>query len=119
MTTKFSEKSGDELSQLFAEDVGQLVASDDTHGDAYENQDAIARRWTQHLRDKGILDEDERLCGDDVAIMMTQLKHARHAVGERDVDHLRDAVGYSSIGAACMLRDGFADEDEFLTGGDH
>jgi hypothetical protein len=107
--------TGDAMAASLLYDTGDLVDDDrDTHGDAYENQNSIAKRWTLHLQDRGLLGEDERLYGDDVGIMMNQLKQSRHAVGERDIDHLRDMAGYAGIGAACMVKDGFADVSELI-----
>lgn len=111
--TDDDELSGDELARAALEDVAALVASDrDTHGDAVENQSHIARGWTWYLRGQGILDEDEAVTGTDVAAMMSIVKFSRQAVGDEDVDHLRDVAGYAGIGAACMVADGRIDLDE-------
>jgi len=84
-------------------DTAKLVDDDrDTHGDAVVNQQHIAEAWTWYLSGQGYLDNEEIL-GDDVAAMMTLLKLSRHAVGSRDMDHMRDVAGYAGIGGACMV----------------
>lgn len=96
------EQTGDERARTVLEDTARLVDSDrDTHGDAVENQEHIARGWTWYLRGQGVLAADEELTGGDVGRMMALLKLSRTAVGDYDVDHDRDVAGYAGIAAAC------------------
>jgi len=54
--------------------------------------------------------------GDDVACMMGRLKMSRHAVGGRDMDHMRDIAGYAGIGGACLVDRGEAPLSEIERG---
>lgn len=105
--------TGDKKAATLLEDVAALVESDeDTHGDAVENQQHIATGWTWYLRGTDILGPDERLTGDDVAMMMALVKSSRHAVGDASIEHLRDVAGYAGIGGACMVDRGNVDQDD-------
>ena len=96
------EYSGDEIASFIAKNTAELMLDKrNTHGDAVENQEHIAEAWTWYLRGQGYIDEDESIDGGDVSRMMVLLKFSRACVGEYDLDHDRDAVGYSSIAAAC------------------
>ena len=109
--------TGDAMAASLLYDTGDLVDDDrDTHGDAVANQQHIARAWTWYLAGQGALAEDESIHGDDVAAMMQLLKLSRHAVGGRDMDHLRDCAGYAAIGGACMVDRGAADLSEIERG---
>ena len=109
--------SGDAMAATLLHDTGDLVDDDrDTHGDAVENQQHIAEAWTWFLRGRGRLADDERITGDDVAILMALLKMSRHAVGEADIDHLRDIAGYAGIGGACLVDQGEAPLEEIERG---
>jgi len=112
-TDEDEERSGDDLAGLLLEDTHATVTdSRDTHGDAVENQEHIARGWTWYLRGQGVLDEGESLTGGDVGRMMAMLKMSRTAVGSYDVDHDRDIAGYAGIAAACeFARGNVPDED--------
>jgi len=115
-------ETGDDTARVVLEDVAELVASDrDTHGDAVENQEHIARGWTWYLRGQGVLDDDEALTGGDVGRMMAMLKMSRTAVGSYDIDHDRDIAGYAGIAAACeFARGNVPDEDLTVSDyGDH
>ena len=106
-------ESGDDTARVVLEDVAALVSSDrDTHGDAVENQEHIARGWTWYLRGQGVLEADESLSGGDVGRMMAILKMSRTAVGSYDVDHDRDIAGYAGIAAACEYSRGNVPDDE-------
>ena len=108
--------SGDEMAASLLHDTAALVNDDrDTHGDAVKNQQHIAEAWTWYLSGQGYLG-DEEILGDDVAAMMTLLKLSRHAVGGRDMDHMRDVAGYAGIGGACMVDRGEAPSDELERG---
>jgi len=99
------DRSGDQLAAMLACDTAATIAgSRDSHGDAVENQEHIADAWTWYLTDK----LDGELDGVDVCMMMDLLKMSRSVVGERDLDHYRDMVGYSSIAAACLGKRGGA-----------
>jgi hypothetical protein len=105
--------SGDELAGMLLNQVEGVVNDDrDTHGDAVENQQHIARGWTWYLRGQGVLAEDEELDGLDVAYMMGLVKMSRNAVGEFDIDHPRDIAGYAGIGGACKVAEGEASVEE-------
>jgi hypothetical protein len=109
--------TGDEMAAGLLYDTGDLVADDrDTHGDAVENQQHIAKAWTWFLEGRGRLADDETITGDDVAILMSLLKMSRQAVGEADADHLRDIAGYAGIGGACMVDQGDAELAEIRRG---
>jgi hypothetical protein len=109
--------TGDAMAASLLYDTGDLVDDDrDTHGDAVENQQHIARAWTWYLAGQGALEDDAAIHGDDVAAMMQLLKLSRHAVGGRDMDHLRDCAGYAAIGGACMVDRGAADLSEIERG---
>lgn len=115
-------EAGDDTARVVLEDVAELVASDrDTHGDAVENQEHIARGWTWYLRGQGVLDDDEALTGGDVGRMMAMLKMSRTAVGSYDIDHDRDIAGYAGIAAACEFARGNVPDDELTVSdyGDH
>lgn len=106
-------QTGDEKAATVLADTANLVHSDrDTHGDAVENQEHIARGWTWYLQGQGILGEDEELTGGDVGRMMAILKMSRSAVGNYDVDHDRDIAGYAGIAAACEATRGNVPEGE-------
>lgn len=108
---------GDEMAASLLFDVADLITDDrDSHGDAVVNQNHISLGWTWYLQGQGILGEDERLNGTDVAFMMSLVKMSRHSVGGFDVDHLRDTAGYSAIGAACAVARGDADIEELQRG---
>lgn len=114
------EQTGDDRARTVLEDTARLVASDrDTHGDAVENQEHIARGWTWYLRGQGALDDDEELTGGDVGRMMAVLKLSRTAVGDYDIDHDRDVAGYAGIAAACEHMRGNADQLTVDDVGDH
>lgn len=109
--------SGDTLAAGLLRDTGDLVDDDrDTHGDAVENQQHIADAWTWYLQGKGLLPNNEQIKADDVAVLMGLLKMSRHAVGEKDVDHMRDVAGYAGIGVACMVYQGEAQPEEIERG---
>jgi len=113
------EMSGDDLAGALLEDTYETVTdSRDTHGDAVENQEHIAQAWTWYLRGHGILADGERVSGADVARLMQLVKMSRGAVGEYDVDHDRDSVGYGAIAAACEISAGTADVEEVLPDGE-
>jgi len=113
-------QSGDERARTVLKETARLVASDrDTHGDAVENQEHIARGWTWYLRGQGVLDADEELTGGDVGRMMALLKLSRTAVGDYDVDHDRDVAGYAGIAAACEDMRGNVDQLTVNDLGDH
>lgn len=97
--------TGDELASIVAKSTAELMMDKrDTHGDAVENQEHIAEAWTWYLRGQGYLDEDEAILGDDASRMMVLLKISRVCVGEYDLDHDKDAGGYSDIAAACKAK---------------
>jgi len=113
-------QTGDERARTVLKETARLVASDrDTHGDAVENQEHIARGWTWYLRGQGVLDADEELTGGDVGRMMALLKLSRTAVGDYDVDHDRDVAGYAGIAAACEDMRGNVDQLTVNDLGDH
>ena len=94
--------TGDERSQKALESVAKMVGSSkDSHGDAVENEEAIATFWTDYLRMSGHLDVSEELTGGDVAMLMALLNAARNACGDTEADHFRDVAGYAGIGLAC------------------
>jgi len=110
-------QSGDAMAAALLNDTAELVNDDrDTHGDAVENQQHIADAWTWYLRGQGLLDDGDAVMGDDVAALMTLVKLSRHAVGDRDMDHMRDVAGYAGIGGACMVDRGAAPADELARG---
>ncbi len=95
-------RTGNERSQQALESVAKMVGSEkDSHGDAVENQEAIATFWTDYLRMSGYLDYTEALTGGDVAMLMALLNAARNACGDTEADHFRDVAGYAGIGLAC------------------
>lgn len=108
-------QNGDAASAALINDVATLVDGDrDSHGDAVDQQETAADAWTWYLRAHGLLDPDESIEGSDVARMMALLKMSRAAVGEYDIDHDRDIVGYGGIAGACSVREGHADEDDLV-----
>ena len=113
----FEAPSGDKMASSLLADTADLVDDDrDTHGDAVENQQHIAQAWTWYLQGQGVLDSDEAIHGDDVACMMGLLKMSRHAVGGRDMDHMRDIAGYAGIAGACLVVRGEADVSQLERG---
>lgn len=70
-----------------------------THGDAFENLDDVARRWTSRLRAMGYRGRDLSVV--DVCYFMDEVKLSRSAFGNHmEADHLDDTIGYSAIGSA-------------------
>jgi len=111
MTDDGMHRTGNEHSQEALESVAEKVGSaKDSHGDAIENQEAIATFWTDYLRMCGHLDSTEELTGGDVAMLMALLNAARNACGDTESDHFRDVAGYAGIGLACEHLRGNADE---------
>ena len=109
--------SGDKMASSLLADTADLIDDDrDTHGDAVENQQHIAQAWTWYLRGQAVIGADEEIHGDDVACMMGLLKMSRHAVGARDMDHMRDIAGYAGIGGACLVDRGEADVGQLERG---
>jgi len=111
--------NGDKASAKLIDDVATLVDSDrDTHGDAVDQQEAAAEAWTWYLDKHGKLTEDAEVQGSDVARLMVLLKMSRAGVGEYDVDHDRDIIGYGGIAGACAVREGQANASELRRGND-
>ena len=116
-TSTATKPDGDADTAALIQDVADLVAGDrDSHGDAVAQQQAAADAWTWYLRIHDYLDDDEAIAGSDVARMMTLLKISRGGVGEYDLDHDRDGVGYQGIAGACAVREGDADRFELVRG---
>lgn len=108
---------GDQAAADLIADVATLVNGDrDSHGDAIDQQATAADYWTTYLRSHGLLAADAEVAGSDVARMMTLLKISRGGVGEYDLDHDRDGVGYMGIAGACSVREGDADESDLTRG---
>lgn len=70
-----------------------------THGDAFENLEDIARRWTNYLRKKfGI---EITLDAGDVGYFMVEMKLSRATYGDNaEIDHPADICGYAAIWAS-------------------
>jgi len=103
---------GDAAAAKLINDVSELVNADrDTHGDAVAQQEAAAQAWTWYLGTHDKLQAGTKITGADVARLMALLKMSRAGIGEYDVDHDRDIVGYGGIAAACEVYEGNADED--------
>ena len=118
MATNERAFDGDANAAALIHDVSTLVDGDrDSHGDAVQQQEAAAEAWTWYLRIHGFLASGARIHGSDVARMMELLKISRGGVGEYDLDHDRDAVGYAGIAGACAVYEGDADRED-LTRGD-
>jgi hypothetical protein len=85
--------------EVLVEVIGIIKERAGTHGDAFEQNEDVARRWSQHLLDRhGIVVE---LGADDVCEMMVELKKSRMAHGEADnPEHTLDRIGYLAIAAA-------------------
>jgi len=110
--------NGDKASDDLISDVAGLVDGDrDSHGDAVDQQEAAGEVWTWYLEKHDMLSADAEVEGSDVARMMVLLKMSRAAVGEYDLDHDRDIVGYGGIAGACAVREGKADEEELTREG--
>lgn len=72
-----------------------------THGDAFDNLQDIADRWTFRLRAKGYAGPELTIA--DVCYFMAEMKLSRSACGNPDEpDHLVDILGYGAIGAAWL-----------------
>ena len=65
-----------------------------TYGKPDKNLRAIAEFWEAWLRARGKLAPDAFLTFEDVACMMSLLKHARLANDTKHVDSAVDACGY-------------------------
>lgn len=65
-----------------------------TYGDPGKNLRAIAEMWEAWLRARGKLAPDAFLTFEDVACMMSLLKHARLANDPKHVDSVVDSCGY-------------------------
>jgi len=112
-------QSGDNAAATLLADVADLVSeSRDSHGDAVDQQATAADYWTIYLRSHGLLATDAEVAGSDVARMMALLKISRGGVGEYDLDHDRDLVGYGGIAGACAVREGDAEERNLTRGGE-
>ena len=61
--------------------------------DSFEN---ISVRWTQFLKGRGKLKENENITKQDVAIMLSDFKMARECHSHKR-DNLIDAIGYLAI----------------------
>lgn len=110
-TERQAAADGDRATARLIEDVAGLVDSDrDSHGDAVDQQAAAAEVWTWYL------DHHDMLRADAVR-MMVLLKMSRAAVGEYDLDHDRDIVGYGGIAGSSAVCEGDADESELTRDG--
>ena len=74
-----------------------------THGDAFENMQDIANRWSNYLNNRPVGEDLYRLTIADVAYMMVEMKLSRAINGDlNEVDHLQDILGYAAIGASAL-----------------
>lgn len=82
-----------------AQKAASLVSGDrnETHGDARQNCQNIARLWTAYLQAKFRNGRVLNLNGEDVSHLMNLLKIARTMSGTHNPDDHIDAVGYAAI----------------------
>ena len=73
-----------------------------TYGKPDKNLRAIAEFWEAWLRARGKLAPDAFLTSEDVASMMSLLKHARLANDPRHKDSQIDACGYMRLLERCQ-----------------
>ena len=73
-----------------------------TYGKPDKNLRAIAEFWEAWLRARGKLAPDAFLTFEDVACMMSLLKHARLAYDPKHVDSQVDACGYMRLLERCQ-----------------
>ena len=78
-----------------------------THGDAFENLNDIARRWSHYitvkLQQQHLIEDTEEfdLGVADVATLMVEMKMSRATYGDaQEKDHALDIMGYAAIAAA-------------------
>lgn len=74
-----------------------------TYGSPEDNFKRIARRWTAHLQNVGVISDAVQLNAADVAIMMTDMKLARIEHNPGHKDSWVDAAGYIACGAGIAL----------------
>lgn len=74
-----------------------------TYGSPEDNFRRIARRWTAHLQNVGVISDAVQLNSADVAIMMTDVKLARIEHNPTHKDSWIDAAGYIACGAGIAL----------------
>lgn len=81
-----------------------------TYGSPEDNFRRIARRWTAHLQNVGVISDAVQLNATDVAIMMTDMKLARIEHNPGHKDSWIDAAGYIACGAGIALAEPFQQE---------
>lgn len=86
-----------------------------TYGSPEDNFRRIARRWTAHLQNVGVISDAVQLNPADVAIMMTDMKLARIEHNPGHKDSWVDAAGYIACGAGIALAEDIKKIDTKLT----
>jgi hypothetical protein len=73
----------------------------DVHGNPEDTHELIGGFWTDYLKARGwsVENSDGMVSAQDVAVMMTLFKVARHAMNPRHADNLHDLIGYAAIAA--------------------
>lgn len=103
---------GSELAAEQCQQTAKIIeARGRTHGDAFENLQDIANRWTSRLRAIGY--KGRALTIEDVCYFMGEVKLSRSAYGlPNEPDHFNDLIGYSAIGAAHIAAENTVDNVE-------
>lgn len=76
-----------------------VIARGTRYGTPEDNFARIARRWSMHLINAGIISEGQSLSAHNVAIMMCDLKLARLENDPTHEDSWVDTAGYAACGA--------------------
>jgi Domain of unknown function (DUF6378) len=76
-----------------------VIARGTRYGTPEDNFERIARRWSSHLINAGIIAPGQSLSAHNVAIMMCDLKLARLENDETHEDSWVDIAGYAACGA--------------------
>lgn len=98
-------KEGTNSAALECDKVSAIIKQrSGTHGDAFANLNDIGARWSEYLNKllaKMDVGEELELNAADIAYLMVEMKLSRACYGDNEeVDHFRDILGYSAIGAA-------------------
>lgn len=103
---------GSELAAEQCQEVAKIIeARGRTHGDAFENLQDIANRWTSRLRAIGY--RGRALTIEDVCYFMAEVKLSRAAFGlPNEPDHFNDLIGYAAIGSAHIAAENTVDSAE-------
>ncbi len=92
------------LRRTILEEAQDIIVGDreKTYGSPRKNLDTIAAFWTAHLKARGLLPPGPSLNFEDVALMMSLMKHARLANDPTHRDSQVDSPGYLALMVRCQ-----------------